>query len=149
MTERKSLTLRIVTVDDSPLIAQRLRTLLNDVREVEFLGNAETIQSALEFIEEKKPHVVFLDINLAHDKPRNGIDLLNALRKTYPVMKIIMLTNLSDSRYRDMCRSFGADHFFDKSEDFDRIPEMLADIRREGFDSKNDNWWSSNADSWS
>jgi DNA-binding NarL/FixJ family response regulator len=144
MTVRKAL--KIITVDDSPIIAQRLKVLLNDIREVELLGNAENIQAALEVIEEKKPHVVFLDINLAQDKPRNGIDLLNALRKTYPVMKIIMLTNLSNHRYREICRSFGADYFFDKSDDFDKIPETLSNIRSEGFE---ENWWDANADLWS
>jgi DNA-binding NarL/FixJ family response regulator len=130
MAERKSgLPLKIITVDDSPIIAQRLKSLLGDLDHVELLGNAENIKSALEFIEEEQPHVVFLDINLAHDRPRNGIDLLNALRKTYPAMKIIMLTNLSDLKYREMCKTFGADYFFDKSEDFDRIPEALAAIK--------------------
>ena len=132
MTERNSdTTLKIITVDDSPVIAKRLKELLDDVGGVELMGNAETIKTALEVIEQSQPHVVFLDINLAHDKPRNGIDLLNALRKMYPVMKIIMLTNLSDSRYREMCRSIGADYFFDKSDDFDRIPDTLASIRLE------------------
>jgi DNA-binding NarL/FixJ family response regulator len=146
---QKNLTLKVVTVDDSPLIAQRLKVMLSDLSEVELLGNAATIQAALEFIEEKKPHVVFLDINLAHDKPRTGIDLLNALRKTYPVMKIIMLTNLSDNRYREMCRSFGADYFFDKSQDFEKIPETLEDIRIEGIGKAGENWWKSNSDPWS
>jgi DNA-binding NarL/FixJ family response regulator len=149
MTEKVSIpiALKIVTVDDSPLIAERLKDLLGEIREVELLGNAENIPAALEFIESKKPHVVFLDINLANDKPRNGIDLLNTLRKTYPVMKIIMLTNASGKRYRDICKSFGADYFFDKSEDFDKIPDTLASIRKEGFEGRSEIWWNDNGDS--
>jgi DNA-binding NarL/FixJ family response regulator len=116
--------------------------------DVDLLGNAENIQSALLFIEEKKPHVVFLDINLSHDKPRNGIDLLNILRKAYPVMKIIMLTNMSGDRYREICMSFGADYFFDKSEDFDRIPQTLSGIKDKEFLKKNESWWNEQRDLW-
>jgi DNA-binding NarL/FixJ family response regulator len=147
LEEKKCVVLKVVTVDDSPLIAQRLKVLLGDVTDIELQGNAEDIQSALKMIEEGKPHVVFVDINLSTDKPRNGIDLLNVLRKTYPVLKIVMLTNLADPRYRDMCRSFGADYFLDKSADFDRIPETLKSIRDNGFDKRNETWWASNTDS--
>lgn len=148
--ERKATSvLKVITVDDSPVIAQRLKSLLNEISEVELLGNAEDIQTALSFIEAKQPHVVFLDIQLSHDKPRNGIDLLNALKKTYPVMKIIMLTNMSGDRYRSICKSFGADYFFDKSEDFDKIPETLNQIRNNGFGERNDDWWDLNRNSWS
>ena len=140
--------LRVVTVDDSPIIAHRLKVLISDVSEVELLGNADCIQSALTVIEQEKPHVVFLDINLSNDAPRNGIDLLNALRKTYPVMKIIMLTNMSGQRYREICKSFGADYFFDKSEDFDKIPDMLSDIRDAGFPGISEEWWNDNRNSW-
>lgn len=148
--ERKATSiLKVITVDDSPVIAQRLKSLLSDLNEVELLGNAADIQSALTFIEEKQPHVVLLDIHLSHDKPRNGIDLLNALRKTYPVMKIIMLTNMSGDRYREICKSFGADYFFDKSADFDKIPDTLMQIRTAGTSNKSDDWWGVHGNSWS
>ncbi len=121
--------LKIITVDDSPVIANRLKLLLCDIQEVEWLGNAECIPNALAAIEETRPHVVILDIHLSHDKPKNGIDLLFQLKKTYPEMKVIMLTNLSDEKYREMCSSYGADYFFDKSNDFDKIPGTLSLIR--------------------
>ena len=89
--------------------------------------------------------MVFLDINLANDKPRNGMDLLNVLRKTYPVIKIIMLTNTSNEWHRQVCKSLGADYFFDKSEDLDKIPETLASIRQEAF-GIGDGLWKENGD---
>lgn len=149
MESNVTTSLRVITVDDSPVIAQRLKSLLSDLNQVDLLGNAEDIQSALTIIEEKQPHVVLLDINLSHDKPRNGIDLLNALRKTYPVMTIIMLTNMSGDRYREICKSFGADYFFDKSEDFDKIPDTLLQIRTGGASNSSEDWWSTHRNSWS
>jgi len=125
--------LKIVTVDDSPIITQRLKSILTDMENIEFLGNANNAVSALSLINKQSPNVVILDIHLADDMSQfNGIDLLIALRKRYPLMKIIMLTNLSDAQYRTRCFAFGANYFFDKSNDFDRIPEALEEIALAG-----------------
>lgn len=121
--------LKIVTVDDSPIVAERLQSMLSEVENVEFLGNARNIASALALIDQAKPDVVLLDIHLEEDMPEaNGIDLLISLRKKYPVMKIMMLTNLTGFHYRNRCIAFGVDYFFDKSNDFDKIPGTLKEI---------------------
>lgn len=121
--------LKIVTVDDSPIVAERLQSMLSEVENVEFLGNARNIASALALIDRTKPDVVLLDIHLEEDMPEaNGIDLLISLRKQYPVMKIMMLTNLTGFHYRNRCIAFGVDYFFDKSNDFDKIPGTLKEI---------------------
>jgi DNA-binding NarL/FixJ family response regulator len=96
---------------------------------VEFLGSANNAISALNLIHKQVPNVVILDINLDENAAQfNGIDLLIALRKRYPQMKIIMLTNLSAPQYRSRCLAFGANYFFDKSNDFEKIPEVLDEI---------------------
>jgi DNA-binding NarL/FixJ family response regulator len=121
--------LKIVTVDDSPIVAERLQSMLSEVERVEFSGNARNIASALALIDQTKPDVVILDIHLEEDMPdANGIDLLISLRKKYPVMKIMMLTNLTGFHYRNRCIAFGVDYFFDKSHDFDKIPGTLKEI---------------------
>jgi DNA-binding NarL/FixJ family response regulator len=123
--------LKIITVEDSSLIVARVRELLSYNSGVEFLGNATTVSTAVALIEERRPDVVILDINLGSTEGSNGIDLLGILRKAYPAMKIIMLTNLTDNRYRVLCRDGGADYFFDKSNDFDKIPDALNRIVNE------------------
>jgi DNA-binding NarL/FixJ family response regulator len=121
--------LKIVTVDDSPIITQRIKSILGDMDNIEFLGNANNAVSALTLIHKQVPNVVILDINLDENLAQfNGIDLLIALRKRYPQMKIIMLTNLSAPQYRTRCIAFGANYFFDKSNDFDKIADALEEI---------------------
>jgi DNA-binding NarL/FixJ family response regulator len=130
MSRNKTLPiLKIVTVEDSPLVAERVQWMLTEIAHVEFLGNARSTSEALILIDEKKPNVVILDIKLdrssAHD---TGIHLLVILRSQYPEMKIIMLTNLSDTPYRNTCMALGADHFFDKSNDFDKVSLVLQEM---------------------
>jgi DNA-binding NarL/FixJ family response regulator len=119
--------LKVVTVDDSPIIAARLQTILAETEQVVFAGNAISIAAALILIEQEQPQVVILDINLEADMPKlNGIDLLSMLRKKYTGMKIIMLTNLTDLQYRNTCLVLGADYFLDKSNEFERIAEIVG-----------------------
>lgn len=122
--------LKVITVEDSLLVAERIQAMLADVPNVKFLGNATSIQEAFKLIANYEPHVAILDIHLKKDTPyASGIDLLASLRRTYPTMKIIMLTSLSDIRYRDICMSLGADYFFDKLYDFDKVPDALKKIQ--------------------
>lgn len=122
--------LRIVTVEDSCLVAERVKLMLKEIALVEFLGNARNSSEAKSLIGENTPDVVFLDIHLKDDATNaNGISLLCDLRTRYPKMKIVMLTNMTDSHYRKLCLTSGADYFLDKSNDFDKVPEVIRGIR--------------------
>jgi DNA-binding NarL/FixJ family response regulator len=118
--------LKVVTVEDSLAIAERLQIMFAEINYVSFLGNARNIATALNLIDLQKPHVVIMDIYLEDDMPKaNGVNLLVILKKKYPDLKIIMLTNLSETQYRNTCVAFGADFFFDKTNEFDKIPGTL------------------------
>jgi DNA-binding NarL/FixJ family response regulator len=128
--QSKSITpvLKIVTVEDSALIVERVRGMLSEIDGVEFVANADTIAGALDLIKRTQPDVAILDINMGSHDSKNGINLLNIIRKIYPRMKIMMLTNFTDIHYRALCEDYGADYFLDKSNDFDKIPEILIAI---------------------
>ena len=121
-------------MDDSPVMAERMEQMLHDLSGVEFLGHAESIPLALQLIIKKNPGVVILDIHLKKDEPKNGIDLLATLKKQYPGLKIIMLSNFSEPQYRETCLRLGADYFLDKTHEFERIPDILGLIRMNKID---------------
>ncbi|WP_127121108.1 response regulator [Chryseotalea sanaruensis] len=124
--------LKVVTVDDSPIIAERLQTILAQIDHINFVGNANNITSALSLIDHAQPQVVILDINLEADLPDlNGINLLIMLRKKYLNMKIIMLTNITHLQYRNTCLANGADYFLDKSNEFEKITEIVGGFTKQ------------------
>ncbi|HYG18210.1 MAG TPA: response regulator transcription factor [Ohtaekwangia sp.] len=128
MTALLPTALKIAIVEDSAIIVDRLIVLLQDIAGVEFIGTAATLPAAVALLETTLPDALILDINLRTPDGRNGIDLLAMIRNVYPLMKIMMLTNLADLRYRALCQESGADYFFDKSHDFDKITETLHHI---------------------
>lgn len=118
--------LTVVTIDDSPLIAERMDSILREIDNVSFLGNAFNILSAQNLINEVKPNVVILDIHLEKNtNSKTGIDLLVEIRKNYPEMKVIIFTNHNEQHYRTICLEKGADYFLDKSTDSNKISEIL------------------------
>jgi DNA-binding NarL/FixJ family response regulator len=124
--------LRIVTVDDSAVVTERLQSMFSELNDVVFMGNARSINGALHLIEYHRPHVVILDIHLEAEMPKgNGITLLSKIKIFYPAMHVVMLTNTAISQYRSACMALGADYFLDKSHDFELIPETLKKINHE------------------
>ena len=122
MKNNASAFLKIVTVDDSCVVAERLKSILSEIESVEFLGNARSVSTALGLIHKEEPNVVIIDIHLEEDVTEgNGMNLLIRLRKQYPHLKIIVFTNLSELHYRITCLANGANYFFDKSHDFTKI----------------------------
>ena len=65
--------LKALIVDDERLARRELRSLLADFSEVEIVGEADSVNQALDLIENKHPTIVFLDIQLTNE---TGVDLL-------------------------------------------------------------------------
>lgn len=130
MSPKTSATIKVVTVEDSLVVAERVQSMLVELANITFMGNARSVPEALELISSKNPDVVILDIHLGEQHPHgNGLHLLITLRRKYRRMKLMMLTNLTDPQYRRTCMSLGADYFFDKSNDFDKVSEVLKNIQ--------------------
>jgi DNA-binding NarL/FixJ family response regulator len=52
---------------------------------------------------------------------KNGIELLKLITSRYPGTRVWMISNHADDYYKQVCLSTGADHFFDKSLDFEEL----------------------------
>lgn len=102
--------------------------MLSDFRYVTVAGHSHNITDALRMIRDIPPDVLILDIHLKDDVPQGGLYLLEVLHMEYPEMFIIMLSNFSSPKYIERCLELGADCFFDKSNDFDKIPVILKQV---------------------
>jgi DNA-binding NarL/FixJ family response regulator len=58
----------------------------------------------------------------------SGIGVLRSLQQTAEKPKFIMLTNYPFLQYRKTCLEAGASYFFDKSSEFEKIPQALEQL---------------------
>ncbi len=115
--------LKILLIDDSEFILQRIQHLLEEVQQPIEVRTATSAEEAATWIETFVPAIVFLDINLPG---KNGLQFLKDIR-TMPAIDpvVVMLTNNTLSGYRNECIQAGADYFLDKAKDFASIIDIV------------------------
>lgn len=79
----------LVVVDDHALFRRGLISLLSEMPDFQVAGEASNGREALKVIENTKPDIVLLDINMP---VMNGIETLSEIRKLNPAPKVLMLT---------------------------------------------------------
>jgi len=109
--------LKIAIVDDSYHIRKNLIRFITEIKGAEIVGEASDTASALKLIEDKKPDIVVLDIEL---KNSSGFDVLTKIKSVHKTTPIVMMfTNLSSISYKEKALKEKADYFFDKTNDFE------------------------------
>ena len=114
--------MRLLIVDDSEIVRERLKALLSEVPMVETISQAKDPQEARGLMGKLNPDVVLVDIQMPGG---GGINLLHEIKKGLKPPLLIVLTNQSYPQYRRKCMESGADFFFDKSTEFDKVAEVL------------------------
>lgn len=112
-------------VDDSLVIIERFIEILTDMDNVGTILQAGNYAEGCQVLEYIKPDVVLLDINLPD---KSGIELLRLIHARHADIKVIMITNQATEHYKKICAGLGADHFFDKSNEFELIPGIISGI---------------------
>jgi len=120
---------RVYIVDDSVNLRKRLYELLSDIDNVQVVGQAGNADEALNDIRVLKPDTVLLDIRLPG---KSGIQLLGEIKALQQKIAVIIMTNYDYPQYYQQSIQAGADHFFNKTREFEDIIEVL---KRETTDS--------------
>ena len=122
--------MKVYVVEDSAVVRERLLEMLREIEDVEVVGEAESYDAAVVGILKTRPDVAVLDIKLADDRG-SGIDVLTAVRKGLPGIRAIVLSNYATPQHMKASADAGAEFFLDKSEDFERITEILEQMKGE------------------
>jgi len=117
---------KIAIVEDSDHIRKNLIKFISAIKDAEVVGEAEDVDPAIILIEEKKPDIVVLDIEL---KNSNGFNLLYKI-KNFPQKSpvVMMFSNLSSVSYKEKALKAKADYFFDKTNDFDELVMTIESL---------------------
>lgn len=115
--------MRVVIVDDERLARKELSSLLSAYDEIEIIGECSNGIEAISFINEHKPDVVFLDIEMPE---KNGFDVINEIDKT---PAIIFVTAYND--YALKAFEVSATDYIVKPVDPERLEETIAKLRED------------------
>jgi len=115
----------VFIVEDSEIVSDELKDMLSEISGIHMAGLAIDEQDAIEKIGATRPDVVILDIAL---RSGSGIKVLQSIKKSTPLIKVIILTNYTDACYVNSCINAGADYFFDKSLQFMNVATVIQQL---------------------
>ena len=81
--------MKIIIVDDHVLFREGLAAIIRSETDIEIMGQAGSVQEAIEVVKTLKPDLVLMDFGLPDG---TGADATRAILKEYPQCKIIFLT---------------------------------------------------------
>ncbi len=88
--------IRLLIVDDHPVVRQGLRSLLSNHADLQIVAEAGQAQEAFAAVKQENIDIVLLDIRLPG---MTGIEVARQIHRDYPHIRIIMLTSYDDDEY--------------------------------------------------
>lgn len=108
----------IVLADDSELILKRLKELLQVHKDIRIVGSFRNGTETFESIIRNNPDLVIIDVELPG---LSGLEVVRKVRAVNKSVKIIVLTLFSSDYYRDRALKLGANYFFSKIDQFEKV----------------------------
>ena len=97
--------IRLIIIDDDPLVSESLRAILGTDTEIQVLGTGHSGEEAIQLHNRLKPDVLLMDIRM---KSMNGIDAARTILSRNPNARILFLTTFSDDEYIIQALKLGA-----------------------------------------
>src|SRR5882762_1924697 len=117
--------LRVLLVEDSKVLTERLTEAIRQIPQVELIATADTEATAVASAQRDSIDVIILDLHL---KQGTGFGVMRALATAHLKPRIIVLTNYDLPEYKNAAIALGASYFLDKARDYGRLPEVLHEI---------------------
>lgn len=114
--------IRILVVDDHPMVIEGMKAILQQISFVEVVGTANNSFQALELTDTLQPDLIITDINLPEV---SGIELTTRIKKKYPSIKVIGMSTFNDRSYISQMIQSGADGFLVKSASREEIEHAI------------------------
>ena len=117
--------MKVLLVDDDPLIRKSLSLMLSREDDITVTGTASDGAEALEMCHADPPDVVLLDIRMPN---MDGIAAARLIKKAYPQIRIMMLTTFDDKPNIQQALAAGADGYLLKTDEISDIAGKLRPL---------------------
>jgi len=120
-------TIRVLLVDDSPIIRLGLRSALEDCGDIRIVGEAGTAAAGLDQLGRLKPDIVMLDLNLPD---KSGLLACRDYLRLRPGTAILILTSSSSERHMHDAIEAGARGYLLKENEGAALAAALRTVAR-------------------
>jgi DNA-binding NarL/FixJ family response regulator len=121
---------RILLVEDHPVVRRGIAQLLNDEPDMEVCGEADSVDDALAAVPTTRPDIALVDLSL---RDSNGLDLIRALKEQHPAVAALVLSMHAEAGFAEKALRAGAKGYVTKDQADDTIIEAIRKVQAGGL----------------
>ncbi len=119
--------IRVLIVDDHPVVRKGLRCLLSDEPEIEIVGEAVNGRQAIEQVGQRQPDVVLMDLLMPE---MNGVEAIRQIMAQHPKVRILVMTSFASDDMVFPSIKAGALGYLLKESDPEDLLRMVRQVYR-------------------
>jgi len=116
---------KVFIVDDHYMVIEGIRSLLQNEKDIEWLGHATNAASSLAFLKQQLPDVILMDINLPD---KSGIDLCKEVKGLYPSVFVVGLSTFNQQSFIAKMMENGASGYVLKNATQEELMEAIVTV---------------------
>jgi len=121
----KAMAIKIFIVDDHYMVIEGIHSLLQNETDVEWMGHATNAASCMAFLQQQKPDVILMDINLPD---KSGIDLCKEVKSIHPGIYILGLSTFNQQSFIEKMMANGAAGYVIKNATQQELMEAIRTV---------------------
>jgi DNA-binding NarL/FixJ family response regulator len=119
--------IQVFIVDDHQMIIEGIHTLLEDEKDIQWMGSARTPEDLMAFLKRSQPDIILLDVNLPK---RSGLELCLEIKQQYPSVRIIGLSTSDQPSVIRKMQDNGASGYLLKDAGKQEIMTALREVSK-------------------
>lgn len=116
---------QVFIVDDHYMVIEGIRSLLQNEKDIEWMGHATNAASCLGFLKTQQPDVIFMDVNLPD---LSGTDLCLQVKQLYPAVLVIGLSTFNQQPVVKNMMENGASGYVLKNATKPELMNAIAEV---------------------
>ena len=117
--------IRVMVVDDHPIVRSGLRDVLEESGRFDVVGQAADGEEAVRTVEELKPHVIVMDVIMPN---KDGIDACREIMELLPDTRVLILTASTEEDAVIEAVAAGATGYLQKHSRPEELVEAVLDV---------------------
>jgi DNA-binding NarL/FixJ family response regulator len=123
-------TVKIYLADDHQILIDGLISFFNEVKGIEVVGFANDGSTLLRELQKRAPDIILLDLNM----PKlDGMKTLERVRKEFPNIRVVILSNYQQSQFIKEAREMGASGYVLKNGSKTELLEAIETVSNGGL----------------
>ncbi|WP_462255246.1 response regulator [Ferruginibacter sp.] len=117
--------IKVFIVDDHYMVIEGIHSLLQNEKNIEWMGHATNAASCIAFLQQQTPDVILMDINLPD---KSGIDLCKEVKEKFPGIFILGLSTFNQQSFIEKMIGSGASGYVLKNATQEELIEGIETV---------------------